>query len=140
MLCFGQKEDCSPGDSTSGSSERLLQRGGGKVNKHVILVKGCAQLLNCVRFFLAPWIVTCQAPLCLEFSKQWSGLPFPTPGYLPYPGVEPAFLVSPAFFGRFFTTEPPGKLLGEGGVPANKHIFLQKVSAIMRHSHHCEQF
>jgi len=38
----------------------------------------------------------------------WSanGLPFPTPGDLPDPGIEPAF---PAFAGGFFTTEPPGK-------------------------------
>ena len=38
----------------------------------------------------------------MEFSKQeyWSGLPFPIPGYLPYPGIEPE---SPALAGRFFT-------------------------------------
>ena len=38
----------------------------------------------------------------MEISRQelWSGLPFPTPGYLPKPGIEPASLVSPA--GRFF--------------------------------------
>ena len=37
-----------------------------------------------------PWIVTCQAPLSMEFSTQeyWSGLPFPSPGDLPNPGIE----------------------------------------------------
>ena len=49
-----------------------------------------------------------QASLSLEFSKQeyWSGLPFPSPGYLSDPGIEPA---SPALVGRLFITEPPGK-------------------------------
>ena len=38
-----------------------------------------------------PWTVVCQAPLCMRFFKQenWSGLPFPSPGYLPDPGIEP---------------------------------------------------
>ena len=47
----------------------------------------------------------------MEFSRQeyWSGLPFPTPGDLPYPGIEPVSLASPALAGMFFTTAPPGK-------------------------------
>ena len=58
-----------------------------------------------------PWTVARQGPLSLEFSGQeyWSGLPFPPPGDLPDPGMEPASLVSPALVGRFFTTVPPGK-------------------------------
>ena len=42
-------------------------------------------------FFVTPWTVACQAPLSLGFSRQesWSGLPFPTPGDLPDPGIEP---------------------------------------------------
>ena len=60
-----------------------------------------------VQLFVAPWTVAQQDPLSLEFSRQeyWSGLPFPSPGDLPDPGIEPA---SPALAG-FFTTEPPGK-------------------------------
>ena len=59
--------------------------------------------------FATPWTVVRQAPLSVGFSRQeyWSGLPFPTPGDLPNPESEPA---SPALAGRFFTTEPPGKL------------------------------
>ena len=40
------------------------------------------------------------------FSRQeyWSGLPCPPPGDLPDPGIKPAFLLSPALAGRFFTT------------------------------------
>ena len=42
-------------------------------------------------------------------EEYWSGLPFPPPGDLPNPGVEPISLASPALAGRFFTTVPPGK-------------------------------
>ena len=46
----------------------------------------------------------------MGFPRQeyWSRLPFPSPGDLPDPGIEP---VSPALAGRFFTTEPPDKPL-----------------------------
>ena len=70
--------------------------------------------LSCVQLFEAPWTVAHQAPLSMEFLRQedWSGLPFPSPGNLPNPGIEPqspAVQVVSAFTGRFFTTEPPGK-------------------------------
>ena len=47
----------------------------------------------------------------MEFSRQeyWSGLPFPSPGDLPDPGIESPFLVSPALVGGFFTIVPSGK-------------------------------
>ena len=47
----------------------------------------------------------------LEFSRQeyWSGLPFPTPGDPPDPGIEPSSPAWPSF--RFFTTVPPGKMV-----------------------------
>ena len=47
----------------------------------------------------------------MEFSRQEyeSGLPFPSPGHLPDPGIESVTLVSPALEGGFFTSEPPGK-------------------------------
>ena len=58
--------------------------------------------------FATPWTVAHQAPLLMGFPRQeyWSGLPFPSPGDLPDPGIEPA---SAALAGGFFTTEPPGK-------------------------------
>ena len=54
-------------------------------------------------------VVACKAPLAMGFSRQeyWSGLPFPTPGDLPDPGIEPVSLMSPALAGRFFATAPP---------------------------------
>ena len=47
-------------------------------------------------------------PLSMGFPRQeyWSGFPFPSPGDLPNPGIEPG---SHTLAGRFFTTEPPGK-------------------------------
>ena len=54
-----------------------------------------------VRLFATPWTVVYQAPLCMGFSRQecWSGLPFPSPGDLPDPGIEPG---SPALQVDFF--------------------------------------
>ena len=51
-----------------------------------------------------PWTVACQAPLSLGFSRQeyWSGLPFPSPGDLPNPGIEPG---SPALQADSLLTE-----------------------------------
>ena len=58
--------------------------------------------------FVTPWTVAHQTLLIMGFPRQeyWSGLPFPSPGDLPDPGIKPT---SPALTGRFFTTEPPGK-------------------------------
>ena len=46
---------------------------------------------SCVLLFSTPWTVAHQASLSMGFSKQayWSGLPFPSPGDLPNPGIEP---------------------------------------------------
>ena len=50
-----------------------------------------AQLLSYVWLFATPWTVACQAPLSKDFSSQLyqRGLPFPPPGGLPNPGIEP---------------------------------------------------
>ena len=67
-----------------------------------------AQLLSHVRLFVTPWTAACLALLSMEFFRQgyWSGLPFPLPGYLPDPGVEPG---SPALQADSLLTELPGK-------------------------------
>ena len=64
----------------------------------------------CVQFFLTPWTVAQQAPLSMRFSSQeyWSGLPFPFPGELPYPGIEPR---SPALQADSLPTGTSGKPL-----------------------------
>ena len=76
----------------------------------------CVCMLTCVHrhargqscpTFVMPWIVACQASLSMGFSRQeyWSGLPFPPPGNLPDPGIQPLSPTSPALAVRFFTTE-----------------------------------
>ena len=52
-----------------------------------------------------------QAPLPMGMSRQeyWSGLPLPTPGDFPDPGLKPTSPAPPALAGRLFTTAPPGK-------------------------------
>ena len=49
------------------------------------------KLLSRVRLFVTPWTVAYQALQSMGFSRQeyWSGLPFPSPGDLPDPGIEP---------------------------------------------------
>ena len=58
--------------------------------------------------FMIPQTVAHQTPLPMGFPRQeyWSGLPFPSLGDLPNPGIKPT---SPALASRFFTTEQPGK-------------------------------
>ena len=58
-----------------------------------------------VPLFVTPWTIARQAPLSMKFSRQeyWSGLPFPSPGDLPNPGIKLVTLMSPALAGRFFT-------------------------------------
>ena len=63
-----------------------------------------------VGLFAIPQTVAHQAPLSMGFSRQeyWSGLPLPSPGDLPYPGIDPA---SPALQADSFLSEPSGKPL-----------------------------
>ena len=65
------------------------------------------------------WTVACQASLSVGFLRQeyWSGLPFPMPGGLPNPGIEPG---SPALQADSLPSEPPGKLMINSGMqPTN---------------------
>ena len=60
--------------------------------------------------FATLWTIAHKAPLSMEFFRQeyWSGLPFPSPGALPDPGIKLTF---PALAGGFFTAEPLGKTI-----------------------------
>ena len=64
--------------------------------------------LSHVQIFATPWTVTYQSPQSMEFSRQeyWSGLPFPSPGDLPDPGIEPG---SPALQTDTLLSDPPGE-------------------------------
>ena len=80
-------------------------------------------MLSCfshVWLFATPWTVAHQAPLSTEFSRQeyWSGLPCPSPGDLPDPGIEPK---SPTLQAHSLPFEPPGK----------PYIFLVGISNAM---------
>ena len=73
-------------------------------NKHQVKVKS----LSHVQLFATPRMVAYQSPQSMESSRQeyWSGLPFPSPGDLPDPGIEPR---SPALQADALPSEPPGK-------------------------------
>ena len=86
-----------PGKSTGVGCHRLLRNN--------------TLLLSCfsrVQLFATPWTVAYQASPSMGFSRQecWSGLPFPSPGDLPDPGIEPG---SPALQADALLSEPPGK-------------------------------
>ena len=72
--------------------------------------------LSRARLFATPWAVAYQAPLSMGFSRQerWNGLPFPSPGDLPDPGIEPG---SPALGADALPSEPQAfSICGERGL------------------------
>ena len=73
---------------------------------HFPLMKVKVKSLSRVRLFATPWTVAHQAPPSMGFSRQeyWRGLPFPSPGDLPDPEIEPGF---PASQANALTSEPP---------------------------------
>ena len=66
-------------------------------------------MLSQVQLFVTPWTVACQVPLSMGFPSQEYWLSFPSPGYLPNPGIEPTSPVSPALQADSLPTEPSGK-------------------------------
>ena len=81
-----------------------------------LVIKSCPTLVT-------PWIVAHQAPLSMGFSRQeyWNGLPFPSPGDLPDPGIEPG---SPALQADSLPTELRGK-------PPNTVLHLNRVECLV---------
>ena len=79
--------------------------------------------LSHVQLLANPWTVARQAPLSIGFSKleYWSGLPFPSSGHLPDPGIEPG---SAALQADSLPSEPPGK-------PSLSPSFALQVRAMM---------
>ena len=67
-----------------------------------------AVVVSRIQLFATPRTVARQAPLSMGFSREeyWSGLPFPSPGDLPDPGIKPR---SPALQADALTSEPPGQ-------------------------------
>ena len=82
-----------------------------------LVAKSCLTLVT-------PWTIACQDPLSMGFSRQgyWSGLPFPSPGGLPNPGIEPG---SPALQADSLLTELPGKpKMSERSIHQNLKAFF----------------
>ena len=77
---------------------------------------------------MTPWIAAHQAPLSMGFSRQehWSGLPFPSPGDLPNPGVKPG---SPALQADSLATELQEKLRGSISLAKLRALWSYVVSA-----------
>ena len=77
----------------------------GRCISTIFLDSRIVKSLSCARLFVTPWTVAHQAPSSVGFSRQayWSGLPFPSPGDLPDPGIEPG---SSALQADALTSEP----------------------------------
>ena len=83
------------------------------------------KLLSCVGLFATLWTVAYQAPPSMGFSRQeyWSGFPFPSPGDLPDPRIDPR---SPALQADALPSEPPGKP-DRDGFMLKIYILMKKV-------------
>ena len=82
--------------------------------------------LSRVQLFPTPWTIAYQAPPSMGFSRQeyWSGLPFPSPGDLPDPEIEPG---SPTLQADALPSEPPGKSKLSVKVSVNKNVLLEYI-------------
>ena len=89
------------------------------------------QALSCVRLFATPWTAALQAPLSIEFSRQeyWSGLPFPFPGDLLNPGIEPR---SPALEADCLPSEPPEKCRDTTTLPMARWVTRENSARTLR--------
>ena len=85
-----------------------------------------------VWLFATPWTVTYQAPPSMGFSRQecWTGLPFPSPGYLPDPGIKPG---SPALQAEALPSEPPG-------TPNKKPVLCPENQYYLGNKSHCSSW
>ena len=73
--------------------------------------------------------IACQAPLSMEFPTQeyWSGLPFPSPGDLPKPGIKPG---SPSLQADSLLSEPSGKPINI--LVVNFSLFYERKKIVSR--------
>ena len=87
-----------------------------------------------VHLFAALWTAACQAPLSMGFSRQeyWIGLPYPPPGAIPNPGIEPESPASPALQVDSLPTEPPGKPRERGQHCNSRSALLLQETSLSR--------
>ena len=95
----------------TGRMESKDKRRGGEAESCSCLPCLLPHVLSCVRLFVTPWSIACQAPLSMEFSRQeyWSELLFPSPGDLLDSGIQPMSLASPALEGGALPLFPTWK-------------------------------
>ena len=86
------------------------------LTQRVCVIVCVCVLVSRIQLFVIPWTVAHQAPWSMKFSRQeyWSGLPFPFPGYLPDPGIEPG---SSALWADCLLFEPAEKPKDTEGSP-----------------------
>ena len=84
------------GRSIDGLTLSIITHSCPLISVNCSICKAVLCLVASVRLFAILQTVAHQAPLSMEFSRQeyWSGLPFPSPGDLPDPGIKPASLTS----------------------------------------------
>ena len=97
--------------SLSKLQESVMEREAWRAVVHGV-TKSQTGLSDWTELFMTLWSVAHQTPLSMGFFRQeyWSGLPFPSPGNLPNPGIEPVSPVSPALKVDSLLAEPLGKL------------------------------
>ena len=84
--------------------------------------------LSCVWLFVTPMTLACQTPQVMEFPRQeyWSGLPFASPGVLPYPGIKP---MSPTLQADSLLSEASGNR-GIKDEMSNQHVLKSESNKI----------
>ena len=106
----------SAAEETNGHSrQKMLEtKTSSLYKKRVLATIGGGLVAKSCPTFATPWTIACQALLAMEFSREehWSELPFPSPGYLLDPGIEPR---SPALQADSLPTELQGKPYLDGG-------------------------
>ena len=103
-LCRSKEREKHTSDSVRAISEGESGPQGMRLSAFMLML--VLSHFSRVQLFVTPRTVALQAPLSMRFSRQEysSGLPYPPPGDLLDPGIEPTSLVSPALAGRFLTT------------------------------------
>ena len=100
--------------NTNNAREKIASRipeekpGEDSRGSYVMISDTWHETLSSAWLFATPWTVACEAPLSMKFFSQeyWNGLPFPSPGDLPNPGMKPGF---PALQADSSPSEPPGR-------------------------------
>ena len=94
----------------------------------------CAKSLQTCPTLRDPWTVALQTPLSMRFSRQeyWSGLPFPSPGDRPDPGIEPASLMSNLHWQvGSLQLAPPGKPVVKQNFSQTQQSFGEKIRKVL---------